>query len=267
MTRAIRPVGRVLARLWPIAIAVVIWEAVTRAVADVYFPPPSAIVVRMYELWLSAPASELFLTDVVHDNVWASLSRLLRAWVLAGVIGVVVGVALGRSRRLADYVEPLVQFGRAIPPPTLLPLFLVLFAIGPQMQMATIIFGVIWPILLNSIEGARYVDRLHLETATVFRLSRTQRLLWILLPEAAPKIFAGLRVSLSLALILMVISELVGSTDGIGFSLLAAQRDFDTVGMWAWIIMLGLLGLVLNAALLATERRVLSWHHRERQAN
>jgi len=267
MRRALGPVGRVSARLAPIVVALLLWEAVTRAVGHVYFPPPSTIAVRMYELWLSGPASRLFLTDVVHDNVWASLGRLLYAWALASVIGIVVGVAIGRSRRLADYVEPLVQFGRAIPPPTLLPLFLALFAIGPQMQMATIIFGIIWPILLNSIEGARYVDRLHLETATVFRLSRFQRLRYILLPEAAPKIFAGLRVSLSLALILMVISELVGSTDGIGFSLLAAQREFDTVAMWAWIIMLGVLGLVLNATLLATERRVLGWHHRERQTN
>jgi ABC-type nitrate/sulfonate/bicarbonate transport system permease component len=258
--------GRALARLWLVPVAVALWEVVTRQAGDVYFPPPSAIAVRMYELWFSAPASELFLTETVHENVWASLWRLLRAWLLASLVGIVLGVALGRSRRLADYVDPLVQFGRAIPPPTLLPLFLALFAIGPQMQMATIVFGIVWPVLLNSIEGARYVDRLHLETATVFRFSRIQRLRWILLPEAAPKIFAGLRVSLSLALILMVISELVGSTDGIGFSLLAAQREFDTVAMWAWIIMLGVLGLVFNATLLATERRVLGWHHHQRQS-
>lgn len=267
MTRLAGRVGRGLARLWLVPIVVLAWEIVTRVVGDVYFPPPSAIVVRMHELWLSAPASEFFLTETVHENVWASLGRLLRAWLLASVIGIVLGVALGRSSRLADYVDPLVQFGRAIPPPTLLPLFLALFAIGPQMQMATIIFGIVWPVLLNAIEGSRYVDRLHLETATVFRLGRAERLLRIILPEAAPKIFAGLRVSLSLALILMVLSELVGSTDGIGFSLLAAQRDFDTVAMWAWIIMLGVLGLLLNATLLAIERRALGWHHRERQQN
>jgi ABC-type nitrate/sulfonate/bicarbonate transport system permease component len=261
-----RRAGARLARLWIIPVAVLLWEAVTRLAQGAYFPPPSAIAAEMYTLWLSGPASRLFLTDTVSEHVWPSLGRLLRAWVEAGLIGVVLGVALGRSARLADYVDPLVQFGRAIPPPTLLPLFLALFSIGPEMQIATIIFGIVWPVLLNSIEGARYVDRLHLETATVFRLSRAQRLLRIILPEAAPKIFAGLRLSLSLALILMVISEMVGSTDGIGYSLVLALRESELPTMWAWILMLGILGLILNAILIGAERRILAWHHRERQA-
>ncbi|MEV5408419.1 ABC transporter permease subunit [Thermopolyspora sp. NPDC052614] len=258
--------GRSLAPLWPIPVIVVCWEVATRLAVNQYFPPPSQIAIQVYELWFSGPPSHLFLTEDVSTHIWPSLGRLLRAWFLACLVGVVIGVALGRSRRLADYIDPLIQFGRAIPPPTLLPLFLALFKVGPQMQIATIIFGIIWPVLLNSIEGARHIDLLHLETAAVFKISPWRRLVRIILPEAAPKIFAGLRVSLSLALILMVISEMIGGTEGIGFSLVYAGNDFDFPGMWAWLLLLGILGLIFNSILIGTERRVLSWHHRERQS-
>src|SRR5262245_35176894 len=154
--------GRGLARLWIVPVVLVAWEIGTRWAEQAYFPPPSKIIMRMHTLWLSGPPSELFLSEKVHEDVWPSLARLLGAWLAASLAGIVVGVALGRSALLADYIDPLLQFGRSIPPPTLLPVFLAMFAIGPKMQIATIIFGIIWPVLLNSIEGARTIDRLHL---------------------------------------------------------------------------------------------------------
>jgi ABC-type nitrate/sulfonate/bicarbonate transport system permease component len=254
-----------LARLWLIPVVAVVWQLTAPLMNSPYFPQPSQIVVRLYELWLSGPASHLFLTDEVGANVAPSLARLLGGWIMAGLIGIVLGIALGRSSRLSGYIDPLLQFGRAMPPPTLLPVFLALFRIGTQLEVATIVFGILWPVLLNSIDGARYIDRLHLETARVFMLTGPQRLFRIILPESAPKIFAGLRLSLSLALILMVVSELVGSTDGIGFSLLTAQQGFDYTGIWACILLLGILGVALNVSLVSVERRMLAWYHRQRQ--
>ncbi|GII61741.1 nitrate ABC transporter permease [Sphaerisporangium krabiense] len=254
-----------LARVWLVPIALVAWEAGTRMAASDYFPPPSSILVRARELWFSGPATRLFLTDEALGDFLPSLGRMFGGWAAACVLGIGLGVAIGRSRILAGYVDPLVEFGRAIPPPALVPVFIVLFKLGAEMQVATIVYGVIWPVLVNAIDGARYVDRLHVETAHVFRLGRAQRLLRVLLPAAAPKIFAGLRLSVSLAVILMVLSELVGSTDGIGHQLLYTQQNFDLAGTWSVIVLLGVLGLALNGAFLAVERRVLSWHLRARQ--
>ncbi|MDR8410715.1 ABC transporter permease subunit [Nonomuraea sp. 3-1Str] len=251
---------KVLSRLWFVPAVIVVWEIVTRMIGDTDFPPPSAIVLRMQEMWFSGPASRLFLTDDAIANIVPSLQRMFGGWLLAAVIGITVGVVLGRSRVAADYFDPLFEFGRAIPPPLLLPLFLVLFHAGLQMHLATIVFGVIWPVLLNSIDGARAVDRTYTETGVVFGLSRAQRLRVIVIPAASPKIFAGLRLSLSLALILMVISELFGSTDGIGYQLLQAQRGFDTPAVWATIALLGLLGYLANALFVLMEHRVLVWH-------
>jgi ABC-type nitrate/sulfonate/bicarbonate transport system permease component len=133
------------------------------------------------------------------------------------------------------------------------------YGIGTPMEVASIAFGVVWPVLLNTIDGARYVDRGHMETAHAFRLGPAQRLLRVILPSAAPKIFAGLRLALAVALILMIVSEFEGSTDGIGKEMSVAQTDLDVPTMWAITVLLGLLGVVLNAAFRLAERRVLVW--------
>ncbi|WP_436759443.1 ABC transporter permease [Streptosporangium sp. V21-05] len=256
---------RVVNRLWPVVAVVALWELFTRYLEMLSFPPPSQIAASAYTLWLTGPAERLWLTDAALENIPASVGRLLAGWVLAGVAGIALGVALGRSPLLFRLVDPLVQFARAIPPPMLLALFLALFAIGPRMQINFIAFGIVWPVLINACEGARHVDRQHLDTARVFGLTGGERLFRVILPSAMPKIFAGLRVSLSLALILMVLSELIGSTDGIGFQLLDAQRSYDFPAVWATIVVLGVLGYALNSAFLAAERRVLSWHRSAKQ--
>ncbi|NUO99201.1 MAG: ABC transporter permease [Nonomuraea sp.] len=259
---------RRLLKLWVVLLVLAVWELVTRLLDDGDFPPPSTIVTSMYEMWFSGPVSRVFLTDDAIGNILPSLGRMFSGWILASLIGVLLGVVLGRSKVGTQYVDALFEFGRAIPPPLLLPLFAVLFARTDnaelKIQLATIVFGVIWPVLLNTIEGVRAVDRTYTETATVFGLSKAQRLRVVVLPAASPKIFAGLRLSLSLALILMVISELFGSTDGIGYQLLQAQRSFDGAGVWATIALLGILGYIVNSLFVLAERSLLVWH---RQAN
>ena len=255
----LRPV-KAIAGLWILPVAAVVWELVTRQAGNQFFPPPSDIAKRMHTDWFSGPASHAFLTKQATDNIFPSLGRLLLGWALACLLGIAIGIAAGRSDRLADYLSPLIHFFRAIPPPTLVPIFIVLFKIGTQMQVATIVFGVIWPVLLNAMDGARSVDQVKLETARAFRLSRTTRVLQVILPASAPKIFAGLRLSLSTALILMVISELVGSTNGIGYLQMLAQGTTDVPGVWEGIVLLGLLGFALNGIFLLVERRALAWH-------
>ncbi|MGC5012624.1 ABC transporter permease [Streptosporangium sp. DT93] len=261
MNGALRAAGR----LWPVPVVLVLWELAARSAEALTFPPPSQIAASMHTMWLTGPAERLWLTDAALTNIPVSVGRLLAGWVLAGIVGIALGVAIGRSPLLFRLVDPLIQFARAIPPPMLLAFFMALFAIGARMQISFIAFGIVWPILINASEGARLVDLQHLDTARVFGLSRGQRLLRVILPAAMPKIFAGLRVSLSLALILMVLSELVGSIDGIGFQLLDSQRSYDLPGVWGSIVVLGVLGYVLNSAFLAVERRVLSWHRSAKQ--
>jgi ABC-type nitrate/sulfonate/bicarbonate transport system permease component len=246
------------------AACVALWQLATVAAQDVYFPTPQVIGSKMVDLWLSGPPSHLFLTEAVATDVVPSLLRLLGGFFAAAVIGITLGLMLGRSDKAYEYVSPTLNFLRSVPPPALLPVFLVLFPIGTPMQIAMIIFGVIWPILLNTIDGAHTLDETVVETTRSMRLSKPRFLATVVFPAALPKIFAGLRVSLSLALILMVISELVGGDDGLGSQMIYAQRNFDLPGMWAGIVLLGILGYVLNALLLAVQNRVIGWHIRSK---
>jgi ABC-type nitrate/sulfonate/bicarbonate transport system permease component len=247
--------------------AVVVWEVGARLAGNTYFPPPTAILEMGYQLWFTGPASDLFLTKTWFDDILPSLARVLGGFAIAAVLGIALGTALGRSRTGMQYVGPLFAFMRAIPPVTLIPVFIGLFGIDDEMKLATIVFGSIWPILLNTVDGVRSVDPVQTDTARSFRTSRQQWVTMVVLPAALPKIFAGLRLSLSIAVLLMVVSELVGRTSGLGYQLIFAQRQFNFTVMWAWIVLLGIIGYGLNALFLVVERRVLAWQpsrHTER---
>jgi ABC-type nitrate/sulfonate/bicarbonate transport system permease component len=239
---------------------VIVWEYAARKAGSIFFPAPSEILHRAATLWLSGPPQRLFLSDSVFQDVIPSLFRLLGGWALAVLIGVPLGILIGRSRNLWDLVNPVLQFLRAIPGPALIPIFIILLGTESTMRVTLIAFGSVWPILLNTIEGTRTVDPVQLDTVQAFRIPRHARLWRIVLPAALPKIFAGMRVSLALAIILMVVSELVASTNGIGYRIQNAQIMFLLTDMWCGIVLLALIGYTLNWLFLKFEGRVLGWH-------
>lgn len=258
-TARVGPLARgALLRWLVLALAVGAWQLAARAHGSVYFPPPGRIARHAYDLWFSGPVSHLFLTDAAVDNILPSLGRMAVGFALAAVAGVALGIAVGRSRRAYALCNPVLQFARAVPPPALVPVFVVVLDFGTQMQIASIVFSAVWPVLINTADGARNVDPLRLEVATVLRLTAFERLWLLLLPSALPRIFAGLRLSLSLSLILMVFSELLpGTANGIGFTLTDAQSRSDLLTVWAALVLLGALGYLLNTGLLAVEKRLI----------
>ena len=248
-----------------LAAGIAAWQAWTSAAHSSFFPAPSSIVDRMYQLWFSGPATHVFLTPEATGNILPSLGRVFAGLAIAVAIGVPLGIVLGRSPAVTAYLSPLLQFARALPVVTMAPVFIVLFKLGTQMEIATIVFGTVWPILLNTIDGAATVDPVQLETARAFRMSRWERLTLVIVPAALPKAFAGFRLSLSLSLILMVFAELVGSSDGIGYEMSNATNSFDMTFLWSTIVLLGILGYLLNELLAGTERLVLGWHTANRR--
>jgi ABC-type nitrate/sulfonate/bicarbonate transport system permease component len=244
-------IGSSVLRLTVLLALLVAWQVLALAAADpVFWPAFTDVAARLWETWIANPSAWV-------ESLLPSLVRLVAGWLGAVVIGIALGVIIGLNRRANDYVDPLIGFLRAIPPPALLPLFIVLLGIGDAMKIAMITFGVVWPILLNTVDGVGSVEALHRDTGRVFRLGQRDEVLRIVLPSAAPKIFAGLRISLSIAVILMVISEMVATVNGVGFELVQAQRSFRTLDVWAAILLLGIIGSALNSILAAVERRVL----------
>jgi ABC-type nitrate/sulfonate/bicarbonate transport system permease component len=124
-----------------------------------------------------------------------------------------------------------------------------------------IVVGSVWPILLNTIEGVRATDSVMTETARSFAVTPMERLRYLVLPAASPRIMAGVRQSLSIALILMVISELAYSSSGLGYQIVYFQRNYLIAEMWSGILLLGLIGILLATIFGLVERRVLRWYH------
>lgn len=256
---------RFLVVLAPFVVLVAVWEAWFRTHESLFVPPMSDIFERFRDDWLSGPWTKLFLSERFFDDVGPSVGRALGGWALAGVLGIAIGVLMGRWRDGAAFLTPLIRFGMALPSVALLPVFMVLFGLGDDMKRYLIAFGAIWPILLNTLDGVRSIDPTVLRTSRVLRLSRRTFVAKVLLPASAPQIFAGLRISLGISLILMVVSEMFASSDGIGFGIITAQRTFRTLDMWSGILLLGLLGVALNRVLLYVERHVLRWHRGARK--
>jgi len=177
------------------------------------------------------------------------------------------GVPLGLSRMGHRAAMPHIEYWRAIPPPALLPISIVLLhSIGNLQKVSFIAFFCIFPVLLNTIDGIRGIDPTLLDTARSYGVPQHERIRRIVLPAAFPQIVAGMRNSLALAVIMMVLTEYFSSTSGVGYVLLISKNTFQLVPMWAAIVLIGVLGYLLNVLFLLVERRVLAWHRGWRAA-
>jgi ABC-type nitrate/sulfonate/bicarbonate transport system permease component len=242
---------RVLAALGLPVVLIALWWVTSADSSSYYFPPLSKIVAQFGELWLG----QRFLDDVVP-----SLVRLLVGFGLSAVIGVALGVALGLTDVLRRAAEPVLEFLRAIPPTVLVPVIAIFAGIGDTSKVLVIVSGCLWPVLLNTVEGVRAADEVMVDTCRTFGITRGARLRHMVLPAASPQIAAGLRQSLSIGLILMVIGEMFAAVNGLGFSIVQFQRSFAIPQMWSGIILLGLIGFVLSVLFTLVEKRALKWY-------
>ncbi|MDQ1709493.1 MAG: hypothetical protein QOG49_878 [Frankiaceae bacterium] len=237
--------------LWLPAVLMAIWWYASRNSTSPYFPALRDILKSFRLDWLSSSAA---------GNLRPSLNVLLGGFTVAVVGGVALGAALGLNRAAERATRPLLELLRAVPGVALLPVFIVLIGVGTNMKILLVGSGAIWPVLLNTIDGVRSTEPLLIDMAISYGMGRWRRLRSIVLPSAAPQIFAGARTALAISVIIMVVSETVGAQGGIGYFLLAAQRSFRITDMWATIIALGVLGYLLNLLFRLTEAIVLRWH-------
>lgn len=232
-------------------VLVTTWWLLTANSQSFFFPPLRTILEAFPSTWFEGRLT----ADVVP-----SLIRLAVGYLLALVLGVSLGVAIGSSRTLRGVLEPALEFFRAIPPPVLVPIIILFAGIGDGMKVLVIVSGCIWPILLNAIEGVRGLDDVLKDTSRVYRLGRGARLKHLVLRGASPQIAAGARQALSIGIILMVISEMFAASSGLGFTVVQFQRSFAIPQMWSGIILLGLIGVLLAMIFRFVESRALAWY-------
>lgn len=250
----------VATKVWLPIVILAGWGAATAQGGSLYFPSLGRIGSTFADQWLSAR---------VGSDLLPSLRNLVVGFLLAAVLGIAGGLLLGSVRWLARTAEPMVHFVRSLPPPALLPIALIVLGTGVSMKIAIIAIGSMWPTLLNTMDGVRAVDPQVRAVEAVYGLNRRERLFKVTLPSAGPQIAAGLRTTLQISIILIVVSEMFASTGGIGYQVLLSQQTFAIPETWAGTILLGLVGFVANLIFVRIEKRILSWHtgmHRSREA-
>ena len=236
-----------------VLLALTLWETISRfeLANPLFFPPMTRIFNAFFALVLSG--------EIPHQ-ILLSLKRASAGYLLAALVFIPLGIAMGFFDWLHRMLEVIIETARPIPPPVIVPVAILFFGIGDEMKVFVIFFSCAWPILLNTFDGVRNIDRVLLHTARTFGLSRAQAITKVILPAASPQIMTGLRISLPITLILVVISEMVGSTDGIGYFILDAQRRFKVAQMYAGMLSLALLGYLLNQLFFLFYDLFLGWH-------
>lgn len=237
--------------VWLPLVLVLLWWLSSAASINPYFPPLRMIFDSFRENWLF---------DRIGEDIVPSVTRLTIAFAIAVVGGVGLGLLLGTVRWLEYAVRPIIEFLRATPGVAKLPIFMLMLGIGDTMKISIMAVVTTWPILLNTIDGVRSLEPIQRQVARGYHIGRFDTLRYIVLPNAAPQIFAGARTGLAICVVSMVIAEMVGEPGGIGHFILSAQRDFAVASMWSGILMLGILGYLINKGFALVEGQVLKWH-------
>jgi sulfonate transport system permease protein len=192
----------------------------------------------------------------------ATIERMIFGWLLASLAGIIVGAVIGSSRLARDYVAPMLEMVRPIPVSAFMPVVMAFLGLSGNMILVVIAIGSIWPVLLATVHGIASVEPRLIEVSRSLRLGRLEMLWKIALPNAQADILAGMRIGLTVSLVLAVIGEMLTSQNGLGWHILVAARSFRSADLFAGVILLGLIGLASNLALQELERHMLRWKRR-----
>lgn len=239
-------------RLLVIIIFLLLWEISSRsgAVDPIFIPPPSIIFQAF---------GELIISGELIGHTMISLERAFTGFAIASILAVPLGFLIGWFKTFEKYLDPLLQTFRQLPTLALFPVFILLFGIGEVSKIAIIAKACFWTIFLNTVTGVGNVDPLLVKSAKSMGISKFNMFKKVVLPAAVPSIFSGLRLSGTIALVILVAAEMLGAKSGLGYAVNNWQLLFLIPQMYAAIVMLTLVGLGINYTLVWLERRVSYW--------
>jgi len=243
--------NRVLPFLF-VGAVLVAWEAAARSGlwSPLLFPSLGRIGGEL-AAFLSKPES--------LGEAWVSLARALGGFALAAAVGILLGIVMGRSRFVAALLDPLFSGTYAVPKLALFPIFIFVFGIGSLSKVALVFLECLYPIVIMTYAGARDVHEKLLWSARNMGASRAAILRRVVIPATAPFIFAGFRVAVPVAMIVVVITEMVSSADGLGYQVIYALSSLKTDRMLAIVVVIAVLGYALDKAVVLLRDRLIYW--------
>jgi sulfonate transport system permease protein len=219
-------------------------------VSKVFLPTPEATITSLRE-GLAGGA--------LADQTLQTVGRMIEGWLLACAVGVILGALIGISASARAWLQPTLEFVRPLPASAIIPLAISIFGLGPNMVLFVVAFGAMWPVLLATLHGFASVEPRLREVAAALQMPDLDFVLKVGLPSAMPDILAGMRLSMTVSLIIAVVGEMIASQAGLGQAILLAARSFRASELFAGIVLLGAIGFVANALLAAAERWLLRW--------
>jgi sulfonate transport system permease protein len=231
---------------------VLIWQLIAnlRLVSPVFLPGPD-------RAW--AALVHGFASGDLRDKLLGTLGHMAGGWFVASIAGIALGAMIGSSRTMRSYVAPSLELLRPLPVSAVIPVAIAMLGLTQSMALSVIAFGAIWPMLLATIHGFAAVEPRLYEVARSLHLSRSAVIFKIALPSASPDILSGMRLSLTVALILSVVCEILAGLDGLGHWVLLSARSFRSADLFAGVILLGAIGYVTALAMSMVEQRLLRW--------
>jgi ABC-type nitrate/sulfonate/bicarbonate transport system permease component len=241
-----------LARYYSVFVVLAAWELLAHSgwVNPRLFPTLETIG---QELW------RLIESGTIWRHLLATLYRVVAGFALAAVVGVQLGFLMARVRLFDRLFEPLFSFGYPIPRAALYPVFVFIFGLGHLSKIVLIFLECLYPIAINTYYGARAVNERYVWAARNMGANHEQVFRKVILPAALPQIFAGLRIALPVALVIAILTEMIGATEGLGYLIARASASLSRGQVFAGVAAIAVIGFVLDRALGAIRRRLVFW--------
>jgi NitT/TauT family transport system permease protein len=242
-------------------IFVIVWEILAILINNAFILPRVGSILGV----LVHPFVDIQGSGSLVDNAIISLERVTTGFLLGALVAIPVGVMMGRSAMLDQLVDPMIQILRPIPPIAWIPLALAWFKIGFASIVFIIFIGALVPILLNTIDGVKRVNRTWIEASTMFGASELQTLYKVILPGSLPTIWTGLRVGFGIAWMSVVAAEMLpGTSSGLGYLIIYSYNFGQLQVTVAGMVVIGLIGLCVDSLLRSVEKRRFAWAGLER---
>lgn len=243
----------VLLQAWlPVALIAAWWFGSLGSTSP-FWPPLAKIVGAL---------GTSFATGAMWDNLAYSFGNYFAGLAIAFVVAIVLGVIIAEVEVLRRAFMPYLDFARATPHVAFVPVIILVLGIGALPKVFLIAFGCVWPILLNTIEGIRTIPPTIPETARSFRVPVLRRIVRVTLPGALPQIVVGVRVAITVGIVMLLVSEMFGAEKGLGYSIVESKANFALADTWAGTITIGVIGYLLSLLFHLLEGRLLRWYHR-----
>lgn len=253
-TRRYSPLGSLLLQAWLPLLLLGLWFAVSASSTSVFWPPLTEIFSAMGDWALSG--------SLWSDSLF-SFGNYFIALLISIITGITLGIAIGLMPRLGKILDPYLDFCRSLPIVVFVPIIILTLGIGRGPKVFLIFLACVWPILLNCIAGVRAIQPSIFEATHAYRVPSHLKISKVVLTGASPQIFVGVRLAITIGIVMLVVSEMYGATEGVGYFILESGQRFQLESAWAGTLLIGIIGWVFTALYGLLEHRLLRWDRQD----